>query len=882
MPHDKFGNFLKNTFDLSLSVPQPKGAEFDRRELLLSDMIPYTVHYDDETVITKDDGLVQIIKLDGLYHESLTAQQIKNFERQRNTILRSIANSDRGIYVHLVRRKVAAYPGGQGVTWFSRKFNEAWRDHYEHHNFFVNDIYLSIVQDRKRMGAPGIIDRISSLFSGTKVTQENLITFEKQAKRLYEASNLLLQTLQAYGARRLRIQRVPGFATKNVEKEVVKNTLHRLRLDWTQFLTHYGNHDFYDSAIVTDYCAQDYSEIESFLYYLVNLEEVRPALSDLPLNKSLAGSSIYSQMSGDTIEIRGLVNHRAATVISMAEWPSRTSSTMLDEFLKLPVEFIITQSFYFLDRITAEHDMKLQKRRMQVNNDIAEKQIDEISNDLNDLGSGRAVNGKHHLTMLVHVPHHGDKQTTIDALEEASGLLQKCFINLGVKPVREDLFAETFFWSQLPGQTKFIGRRGKIKSTNFAGFASLHNFASGKISGNLWGDAIMPFETESGTAYNFNFHREMDGMVAGHTAFTADTGAGKTTLLAALIAMADKAMPRVFWFDNRHGAEVFMRAMGGQHTLLSVQGSTGWNPFKLPDTAENRLYLVELLTLMLTCYGGRVAPDDMERFKRAVNENYELPFQDRRLRNIAWCFGNGELARAMQVWHGASGREGANWQAFDNEHDNIDLDTCRYYCYEMRQLIKDGAARPELPVILSYPFHRIEQAMNGEPFIIVLEEGQNLVRHDYWKQKIDSYIMQIRRKNGLLIFVTPDAKYLFSETDSIQKQTATKIFLPNSEAVHSDYVETLGLTEAEYEFVRDTPIEQRKFLIRRGNESIKAVFDLAALPEFIPVLSSNDRGVALMYAIMDELQTDEPAIWVPVFMQRALSKNTHNITRKAA
>ncbi|TKA16420.1 hypothetical protein TP41_14375, partial [Xanthomonas euvesicatoria pv. citrumelonis] len=129
----------------------------------------------------------------------------------------------------------------------------------------------------------------------------------------------------------------------------------------------------------------------------------------------------------------------------------------------------------------------------------------------------------------------------------------------------------------------------------------------------------------------------------------------------------------------------------------------------------------------------------------------------------------------------------------------------------MRQLIKDGTARPELPVVLSYPFHRIEQSMNGEPFILVLEEGQNLVKHAYWREKIDSYIMQIRRKNGLLVFVTPDAKYLYCETDSIQKQTATKIYLPNGEANRTDLVDVLGLTPGEYEFVRDTPPENRTF-----------------------------------------------------------------------
>jgi type IV secretion system protein VirB4 len=186
-------------------------------------------------------------------------------------------------------------------------------------------------------------------------------------------------------------------------------------------------------------------------------------------------------------------------------------------------------------------------------------------------------------------------------------------------------------------------------------------------------------------------------------------------------------------------------------------------------------------------------------------------------------------------------------------------------------------ARPELAVVLSYPFHRIEQSMNGEPFILVLEEGQNLVKHAYWRGKIDSYIMQIRRKNGLLVFVTPDVKYLYSETDSIQKQTATKIFLPNGEARNADYVEALGLTPAEFEFVREEPIENRTFLIRRGNESIRARIDISRMREFIPVLSSNDKGVALMEEIICELGTHQPEHWVPVFMERSTAANTHNL-----
>jgi type IV secretion system protein VirB4 len=883
----RLAKLLKEKFDLSLSLPTPNGADVDASEMALSDMVPYTVHYDDETVITKDDGLVQVIKLDGLYFDSLSQEQVKLYERRRNTVLRSIANSDRGIYVHLIRRKVSDYADGEGSTWLSREFNRAWKQRFENKSLYINEVYISIVRNRFRRGAPGLIDRIAAHLSGNSIVKDDVESFEDQSKDINEASNLLVQTLAEYGARKLRIQRHPTIDQPSISAAKARALIHQFKQSWTDFVSAYGNAESYKSADVIDAIGQEFSEIAGFFNYLVNLQDEKVPVTDLSLDKALASSWLDFKAVSNMMVMENLSGTRAAAVLSMAEWPSRTPSHMLEEFLKVPAEFVITQSFFFTDRITAEHELTQERRRISVNDTqgSSDDDIDELRLGLQDLKRGRSVNGLHHLSMLVHVPvannssdTNQNKRDTIHQLDETVALLKKAFVSINVKPVREWFAVETFYWSQLPGQVQhFIGRRGKIKSANFAGFASLHNYATGKIDGNLWGPAIITLETESGTPYHFNFHKEVDGMVAGHTSITADTGAGKTSLLSALIAMADKAHPRVFWFDNREGAMVFMSAMEAQHTYLSVHKRTGWNPFKLPDTGDNRAYLVELLMLMRTCYGGSLCPDDIERFKRAVQENYELPFEDRRLRNIAWTFGQNELAKDMRIWHSANGHDGINAGLFDNEHDNIDLTQCRYYCYEMRELIKDGTARPELAVVLSYPFHRIEQSMNGEPFIIVLEEGQNLVKHAYWREKIDSYIMQIRRKNGLLIFVTPDAKYLYSETDSIHKQTATKITLPNGQAQRADYIDALGYTESEFEFIRDTPPEQRKFLIRRGNESIRAIFDLSELKQFIPIFSSNEKGVALMKEIQRELNTSDPQKWVPIFMERSLAKNTHNL-----
>ena len=72
----------------------------------------------------------------------------------------------------------------------------------------------------------------------------------------------------------------------------------------------------------------------------------------------------------------------------------------------------------------------------------------------------------------------------------------------------------------------------------------------------------------------------------------------------------------------------------------------------------------------------------------------------------------------------------------------------------------------------------------------------------------------------------------------------------------------------------------------RAPKAAKLVTVLAALyvispvdfiSDFIPVLSSNDVGVALMESIIKRLGTDDPEQWVPVFMAEAKAKNTHNL-----
>src|SRR5689334_25029730 len=100
------------SLSLSLSRALPAGSAEKEREQRLRRFIPYLAHYDGETLLTEDDQLVQIIKLEGFAFQTRDEEELKRQKRFRNRLVRSIAKSDLGVTVHVVRRTHFEYPDG--------------------------------------------------------------------------------------------------------------------------------------------------------------------------------------------------------------------------------------------------------------------------------------------------------------------------------------------------------------------------------------------------------------------------------------------------------------------------------------------------------------------------------------------------------------------------------------------------------------------------------------------------------------------------------------------------------------------------------------------------------------------------------------------------
>ena len=107
-----------------------------------------------------------------------------------------------------------------------------------------------------------------------------------------------------------------------------------------------------------------------------------------------------------------------------------------------------------------------------------------------------------------------------------------------------------------------------------------------------------------------------------------------------------------------------------------------------------------------------------------------------------------------------------------------------------------------------------------------------------------------------------------------RRTRATKILLPNPYGRETDYIDGLGLTQAEFKLIRhDLNPESRRFLIKQGHDSIVVELDLGGLTDELAVLSGTTETVTLLDAIRADVG-DDPAKWLPLFHQQRRSAST--------
>ena len=792
---------------MKIGIVEPPKNKYFKWETSSSIYIPYKCFWNSNTVLLKNNAFLRIIKIKGFSFETADDEDIDIKKEARNNLLKGMVSGNIGLYFHTIRKKKEAFPEGEMTNAFAKRINDEWKIRHDGDRSFANEHYLSIIRKDDTQGLAKAATFFKKLRN--KIDEKAKIrNMRENFVEMEEITSRILNGLSNYGAELL-----DAIETNNGIFSEVCNFL---------------------GSLVN--CG--YSQNYRFIPYGLD--------SYLPVNKIYFGSKNF--------EVKFPFNTKYGGMVSIKEYRNITNAGMMDGFLQLPFEFIISQSFEYINRTVAISNIQLQQRRLIQSEDVAVSQIQEIDEALDATMSGRFAFGKHHLSIMC-------TDDNMKSIENDLSMIIVEFSNIGITAVRERLNMEASFWAQLPGNFSYVVRGATINTLNLASFVSFHNYPTGKIKRNHWGPAVTVLNTVSGTPFFFNFHvRDV-----GHTMIIGPTGSGKTVTMNFLCAQAQKFNCRMFFFDKDRGAEIFIRAMGGKYTTIDTSKPSGFNPLALPETNENKAFLNEWIRSMVSVNGETITATDMARINEAINGNYKLPFKKRILRNIApflGISGPDTLAGRLEMWHS----DGSRAKLFDNEIDNIDFFSSKVFGFEMGELLKDKVS---ISPVLLYLFHRISASLDGTPTMIILDEAWALIDNPVFAPRIKDWLKVLRKLNAFVVFATQSVEDATKSTisDTLVQQTATQIYLPNLKATEA-YRTIFMLSEREFQLIKTIEPGSRYFLIKQDNSGVIAKIDLTGMTDIINVLSGRAETVLLLDEIIQEITSDKPEDWLPIFYKR--------------
>ena len=569
----------------------------------------------------------------------------------------------------------------------------------------------------------------------------------------------------------------------------------------------------------------------------------------------------------DILEIRHPQGRKFATLWDLKDFGT-SKVKVLANILTLPCEYTLTQSFVFTDNAAMQLEINKKVNELEGAKDYATDQHDELRLGKGELAAGRMMFGDYSAALAVY--GNSPKRAQQNGTEVFTAFLTSG----GYRFVQARGSMKSTFFSQWPGYKQ----RPRIipkTTTNLATVFGMHTYSQGKSWGNPIGDGspVMPLKTLSNTLFNLSLHyskldqNNLGEQIAGHTLIMGATGTGKTTLETAILAFMMRFDPYLFALDLDRGLEIFIRAVGGTYFTVAEGEPSGLNPFQLPDTPANRMFLYKLVE---QCADGATA-DEMRQIKLAVDTLYAIDFGKRNfsvlLENIPYSTEANSLRTRLGRW--CRSEDGMYAWCLDNDSNRFNPDEFYRIGLDVTSILKPNYA-PTGPV-LAYLFYLKEMmaervAGQGSLLATVVAEFWYAASYEVTADLMKKTLKTGRKLGEYMILDTqsPEDAIACPIFPAIVQQTPTKIFLPNPDAEYDGY-KSCGLSDKEFDELVTKAIESRTFLVKQSKQSAFCLLDLYGFDDELAVLSGTMENVEILHRVMEECGSENPDVWYTPF-----------------
>jgi type IV secretion/conjugal transfer VirB4 family ATPase len=560
------------------------------------------------------------------------------------------------------------------------------------------------------------------------------------------------------------------------------------------------------------------------------------------LNTLLPADDMVRQ--GDMLEFRGPTASKYCAALSTTGMPPEAYSLHIDQLLAVPAEYVLVQSFKFIDRFSAQAAIQSAEAFYRTEVKSAAVRIFEGITGVQSekVNTGNIALAEDAQQALVEVTASdvafGYYNMTLLALGDTPNEVNRCAEMLattlragGFTITRERQGLMSAFLGAMPGNSKTQLRQYLASSANVADLCPIRTIAKGESHHALFSRVLnrqvpahVRFMTPYGIPYDFNTHAED----LGHAVVIGGTGSGKTTVMGLFVSQFQKYYPcRTFIFDKDHSMGLLAVLHGGTH--IDMTSTTGGgpriNPVRRMLADGEDLALIRWLGVLFASNESTLTAEDQEDLSSRIQQLKTLPETSWRLGTLYSLVSgtNKRLALKLAPYVDRSDEEGsfakgAFADLFDNEDDTFNLD--QIVCMETGKLLES----PQIAApFMDYAFYCIERELDGRtPTLIYVEEAWYMLSNPMFEAKINDWLRTFRKKRAFVIFATqsPEELARLKSWAAFVTNVPTRIFLPaindSVTALAPIYRQLFNLNDAQLALLSGAVPKRDYLLIKPG------------------------------------------------------------------
>lgn len=582
------------------------------------------------------------------------------------------------------------------------------------------------------------------------------------------------------------------------------------------------------------------------LYGRANLGSPRGAIQ-VPDHPAYLGTLLPADdlvRQGDMLEFKGPAASTFCAALSTTGMPPNAYSGHIDGLLGLPCEYVLVQSFQFIDQATAQATIqdaesfyrtevksaavRLFERVTGVTSDKVNTGNLALANDaqeaLVEVTASDVAYGYYNMTILAlgRTPNDVNRAADMIASTLRSG-------GYGITRERQGLMSA--FFGSLPGNTVALMRRYLASSANAADLCPIRGVSRGDETHGFFSKVLqrevpphVQFMTHYGVPYGFTTHAED----LGHAVVVGGSGSGKTTLMQLVFAQFQKYFPcQSYIFDKDYSMSLASVLVGGSHVDMAEPGTAGvkLNPVRRMLEDGEDLALIRWLGVLLAANNATLSAEEQEELQAKIQQLKTLPKERWRLAMLyALVSGtNKRLALKLAPYVDRSDTDGSFAKGtyseyFDNEDDALALSSIT--CMETGKLLQSTAVAAPF---MDYVFYCIEKRLDGRtPTFIYVEESWYMLSNPVFEEKINDWLRTFRKKKAFVVFATqsPEELRRLKSWAAFVSNTPTRILLPSINdsvaAMAPLYRELFGVNDAQLALLSAAVPKRDYLLIKPG------------------------------------------------------------------